>query len=338
MDSSCTLIFLATLIGLLSCGAKKDLMRDRYEEWLSRYGKTYQDSHQKEERYRIYEANVELIDAFNAVNQGYKLTDNKFADLTNIEFRKKILRLHAKPLIMESNENQAQSERVRDLLQDELPESIDWREKGAVTKVKDQRNCGSCWAFAAVAAIEGLNQIKSGKLIPLSEQELVDCDTIGTNKGCLGGFMSDAYDFISQNGGLTSESDYPYIGSQNNCSCAKLSHHVAAIKGYANVSTNSEQSLIQAVAAQPVSVGIDAGSFVFQFYSAGIFTGPCGTDLNHGVAVVGYGTDGTEKYWTVKNSWGEEWGEKGFVRMKRNVTDNEKGICGIAMLGSYPLI
>jgi C1A family cysteine protease len=187
-----------------------------------------------------------------------------------------------------------------------------------------------------VAAIEGITQIKTGRLVSLSEQELIDCDIEGGNNGCFGGYMTDAYDFIRSNGGLTSESDYPYQGLQEDCKTAKLEHHVATIKGYRNV-TENEQSLLRAVALQPVSVGIDASSFAFQFYSQGVFAGPCDTALNHGVTIVGYDTDGEDKYWIVKNSWGANWGEEGYVRMKREI-DDDSGLCGIAMLASYPLI
>lgn len=188
-----------------------------------------------------------------------------------------------------------------------------------------------------MAAIEGITQIKSGRLVALSEQELVDCDIMGTNDGCYGGYMTNAFDFILKNGGMTSESDYPYVGQQEDCKAAKLEHHIANITGYRNVKAN-EKNLLQAVASQPVSVGIDAGSFAFQFYSEGVFTGPCDTELNHGVAIVGYDTDGKNKYWIVKNSWGANWGEGGYVRMKREINDSNSGLCGIATLASYPIV
>lgn len=192
---------------------------------------------------------------------------------------------------------------------------------------------GCCWAFSAVAATEGITKLSKGKLISLSEQELMDCDVDGNDQGCNGGLMDDAFEFLINNGGLATEASYPYKATQGTC---ETKNSVATITGYEDVPANSESSLLKAVSQQPVSVAIDAGGLDFQHYSSGVFTGDCGTELDHGVTAVGYGTDadGT-KYWLVKNSWGTTWGEKGYVRMQRDV-DAEEGLCGIAMQASYP--
>lgn len=198
-------------------------------------------------------------------------------------------------------------------------------------------NPGCCWAFSTVAAVEGINQIKNGKLVSLSEQELVDCDVQTGNMGCNGGFMETAFDFVKQKG-LATEDAYPYAERNNDCESDKLGRDAVTISGYETVPRNDEDSLRAAVANQPVSVAIDAGSYEFQFYSSGVFSGRCGTALNHGVTLVGYGDESGQKYWTVKNSWGLEWGEAGYVRIHRGVGTGQPGTCGIAMLPSYPVM
>ncbi|KAJ0446774.1 putative fruit bromelain [Helianthus annuus] len=303
---------------------------ESHEQWMALYGRTYKDAAEKERRSKIFHDNVQYIQSFNnAMNKGYKLAVNEFADLTNEEFRTARNRFKA-------HECSPSTSAFRYENVTAVPSSMDWRKKGAVTPVKDQGQCGCCWAFSAVAAMEGITQLKTGKLVSLSEQELVDCDTSGVDQGCEGGLMDNAFDFIVNNKGLTTETNYPYKGVDGTCNINEASNHAAAITGHEDVPANSESALLKAVASQPVSVAIDASGSDFQFYSSGVFTGDCGTELDHGVTAVGYGTsdDGT-KYWLVKNSWGTSWGQEGYIMMQRDVEAKE-GLCGIAMQASYP--
>ncbi|XP_075091946.1 zingipain-2-like [Nicotiana tabacum] len=201
---------------------------------------------------------------------------------------------------------------------------------------------GCCWAFSAVAAIEGAYQIANNELMSLSEQELLDCTT--QNNGCNGGLMTRAYDFLLQNGGgITTETNYPYQQIQSVCSTEQLSSPAVKISGY-KVVEPSESALLQAVANQPISVGIAAnrefhlyGSGVY-VYKSGIYDGSCYPQLNHAVTVIGYGTseDGTN-YWLIKNSWGTTWGEEGYMKIVRDV-GVEDGHCGIAQIASFPTV
>ncbi|XP_071905389.1 senescence-specific cysteine protease SAG39-like [Coffea arabica] len=303
-------------------------MVEEHEKWMATYGRVYKDDAEKAKRFQIFKKNFEYIESFNkAGTKTYSLSINRFADMTNEEFR---ARNGYKPFTS-SKSASFRYENVTD-----VPSSLDWREEGAVTPVKNQGDCGCCWAFSAVAATEGVHQLKTGELISLSEQELVDCDT-DENRGCEGGLMDSAFSFIIKNHGLATESHYPYLGIDGSCSANEEHPPAATIKSYEDVPENNESALLKAVANQPVSVAIDAGGQDFAFYSSGVFTGECGTHLDHGATAVGYGIseDGI-KYWLVKNSWGVDWGEDGYIRMQRDIHDVQ-GLCGIAMNASYPI-
>jgi len=170
------------------------------------------------------------------------------------------------------------------------------------------------------------NKIKSGNLVSVSEQQLVDCAGSAGNQGCNGGLMDDAFEYIIKNGGLGSESSYPYTAKDGKC---KQVSSVSTVSEYTDVKKSDETGLMSAVNIEPVSVAVDAQSW--QTYRQGVMTGFCGKSLDHGVLLVGYGTDGANDYWLVKNSWGTSWGEKGYIRLVRG-----KNQCGIAEAASYP--
>uniref|UniRef100_A0A0E0JU75 Uncharacterized protein n=1 Tax=Oryza punctata TaxID=4537 RepID=A0A0E0JU75_ORYPU len=316
--------------------ASHDRLMELFEKFVAKYRKAYSSFEEKLRRFEVFKDNLNHIDEENKKVTSYWLGLNEFADLTHDEFKAAYLGL-TPPARMNSKE----LFRYEEVDMAALPKEVDWRKKGAVTEVKNQGQCGSCWAFSTVAAVEGINAIVTGNLTALSEQELIDCDTDGNN-GCNGGLMDYAFSYIAANGGLHTEEAYPYLMEEGTCrrSSTEGDDDEAAaavtISGYEDVPRNNEQALLKALAHQPVSVAIEASGRNFQFYSGGVFDGPCGTRLDHGVTAVGYGTASKgHDYIIVKNSWGSHWGEKGYIRMRRGTAKHD-GLCGINKMASYP--
>jgi C1A family cysteine protease len=288
-----------------------------------------------------FAANDDKIETHNAKKLSYTLGHNQFSHMSFEEWRQYIHLGLARP---SNKTNPVSIHRAPDDLT-KLPKTVDWVEKGAVTTPKDQGQCGSCWSFSTTGALEGAFKIKYGNLVSLSEQNLVDCDDLfhgGEDHGCNGGLMDNAFHFIERNGGICSEEDYPYVSGttmhEGKCTqkkCTKVQGTTPT--GFTDVEVNSEAALMSAVAKQPVSIAIEADQKDFQLYKSGVYTAECGTNLDHGVLLVGYGVweDGT-KYWKVKNSWSPTWGMDGFILLERG-GKQEGGQCGILMgPPSYP--
>merc|ERR1712093_484343 len=206
-----------------------------------------------------------------------------------------------------------------------VPSSVDWTTKGAVTPVKNQGQCGSGWAFSTTGATEGAYQIATGKLQSFSEQELVDCAGSYGNQGCNGGLMDDGFKYLQAKGDEL-EASYSYTGKTGTCNSAKQSaadgFKAGVVTGLKDVTSNDEAQMEAAVAKGPVSVAIEADQSGFQFYKSGVFSGTCGDKLDHGVLVVGYGSDSGKDYWKVKNSWGTTWGDAGYIRMAKTCSSS----------------
>ena len=237
-----------------------------------------------------------------------------------------------------------------------LADSVDWVAKGAVTPVKNQGQCGSCWAFSTTGSTEGAYQIATGKLLYFYEQELVDCAGSYGNQGCNGGLMDNGFKYLESKGDAL-ESKYPYTGKSGSCSSSKSSNPALAagkVTSFNDVTSDSVPQMEAAVSKGPVSVAIEADQSGFQFYKSGVFSGACGTNLDHGVLVVGYGTDSGKDYWKIKNSWGTTWGDQGYIRvikggdsLESNSTSRKllggggggsSGECGLLKQPSYPVI
>ena len=278
-------------------------------------------------KFEIFKNNMQKIEKHNTDNDDWKMSINKFADLTSEEFKEMYINGYNKP-----NYGLRRKQIKLDYF-DDLPSEIDWTLKGAVTEVKDQGQCGSCWAFSTTGSVEGAYFLSTGKLVSFSEQQLVDCAGSYGNQGCNGGLMEYGFKYIEDNG-ICAEQEYGYKAVDGKCvKCTTITK----IDSFVDITPNNELALQMAVSLQPISIAIEADQLMFQFYHSGVFTSTCGTNLDHGVLIVGYGTLNGVDYWKVKNSWGATWGDKGYILLQRNVK-SASGQCGLAIQPSYPIM
>jgi len=317
-----------------------------FASWKSAFGKKYASLEEEASAFLVWLDNWRMINDFNIADaEPFKLRLNQFGDLTGDAFK---LYVHGHAGSCMKHRSVAQRvamRKVTPIWDLEVPSSVDWTDvdgKSYVTPVKNQRQCGSCWAFSTTGSIESRTAIKNGQtdgdIVSLSEQQLVDCSGSYGNMGCNGGRMDNAFKYVEANGGLCSESEYKYIGLDGTCKSSSCGTQYDAINSSSDVTADSMTSLEAAVAEGPVSVAIEADQSAFQFYSSGVLTGKCGTLLDHGVLAVGYGTSGSDQYWKVKNSWGESWGMDGYILICKDCGKNgNQGECGILIEPLFPV-
>jgi C1A family cysteine protease len=337
-----TLLMLVTVLTQVNSS-----LISRFQKWAETHSINITDPFKHYHIYSNWLNNDKYINETNSLNLTYILGHNAYSGYNSDEFFNLMGFITGR---VKTN--------LRGLIHGEsdlasLPSSVDWRVKGVVNQVQDQGQCGSCWAFSTIQAVESASAIKYGILPKLSEQELVDCDTLsngGRDHGCNGGIMDNAFTWVGKNGGVCSESSYPYIsgttknaGSCNLKSCSNVVH--TSSTSHVDVLVNSDNALMSALSQQPVAVAIEADQRTFQLYASGVFTGSCGTNLDHGVGLVGYGSMSGVDYYILRNSWGKTWGVEGYMYLGRGNDpttgkpyNGGAGQCGVLGEASYPLV
>jgi len=332
------IVISSILLSVFVCSFALQQSLLQFQKFKEDFNRSYTE---QEEVYRlaVFRQNLKRIKNLNHHNPGLRFGINKFTDLTAEEFR----RLYLNPKPFEKPKNHYVAPKIPEDIVEDIPDSFDWRQKGAVTAVKNQGECGSCWAFSATGNIEGQWFLARNSLVGLSEQNLVDCDheciiyqnQTSCDAGCEGGLQPNAYDYVIKNKGIDTETSYPYLGQDSNC-VFKPTNVGAKISNWTFISQDEDQMAAYLVAHGPLAIAADAEEW--QFYLFGIFTLPCGTDLDHGILIVGYGEevdifDQKVPFWIVKNSWGADWGENGYIRIQRGT-----GECGLNLYVTSAII
>eukprot|EP01010_Urceolus_cornutus_P004796 NODE_785_length_1345_cov_300.051698_g593_i0.p1 GENE.NODE_785_length_1345_cov_300.051698_g593_i0~~NODE_785_length_1345_cov_300.051698_g593_i0.p1 ORF type:complete len:333 (+),score=53.71 NODE_785_length_1345_cov_300.051698_g593_i0:84-1082(+) len=324
----------SAIIGVLASVAVAQDYEKLWAEFKSEHGKlAAAQQYDESARFEIFKANVDFITAENLKGNTFELGINKFSDLTHEEFGS----MYMSAKVPEQRHGEAAYLGEHRWDGSPLVDEVDWSIQGAVTDVKDQKSCGSCWAFSSTGSLEGAAAIATGQLLSLSEQQFVDCSGSFGNLGCKGGLMDDAFSY-AQSEDICTEDSYAYEAKGSNCrreSC-QVGLPKESVTGFFDVPAMSKEDLMSAVAQQPVSVAIEANLPFFQMYKRGVLKTICGAMLDHGVLVVGYGTLAGTDYWKVKNSWGPSWGNDGYINLKRG--KRGAGECGILKQASYPVV
>lgn len=334
------------LLVVIACAAVQaisflELVNQEWTNFKMEHQKCYKYDVEETLRMKIYMTNKFYISQHNYKYEekkvSFRMKINQYGDMLPHEIKNMLNGYNRNISYEMRNEKLPVGAAFLKPLNVELPKMVDWRKLGAVTEVKDQGHCGSCWAFSATGSLEAQHFRRTGYLVSLSEQNLIDCSGSYGNNGCNGGLMDQAFTYIKDNKGLDTEVTYPYEAEDDKCRYNKETAGASDV-GFVDIAEGDEEQLKAAVATiGPVSVAIDASHQSFQFYSDGVYYEPeCSSkDLDHGVLVVGYGTDDeNQDYWLVKNSWGNRWGEDGYIKMARNRNNH----CGIASSASYPLV
>lgn len=314
-------ILLLAVLAVASAVVVEDNVELQFQSWRAEMGKFYATKEEYAYRLGVFAANLKIVEAHNAGNHSFLLGATRFADMTNAEYRQVML-----PVTQDFTNFQYDGP-VHQISGLAAPDNVDWRDQGAVNAIKDQGQCGSCYAFGAVAAMEAAWKMAGHALMAFSEQNIVDCSTSLGNQGCNGGWHYWAMDYVIKNG-IMSMADYPYIAKQQTCKFDK-NKVVGKIVSRTRTTQGSESALTDGVASHVMAIAIDASKNSFQLYKTGVYyEASCSsTSLDHAVSVVGY----APTYWIVRNSWGTSWGQKGYIFMSRNRNNN----CGVATQAYY---